>query len=89
MKKFQERSGNSKKDRSENPRTNIISESKNNSVHRINRLDSTEDSSIKIIQIKTHKEKIFKTEKKPHRDGGNSGNSIRLFLGGLQNHCRW
>ena len=20
---------------------------------------------------------------------GNSGNSVRLFLGGLQNHCRW
>ena len=22
-------------------------------------------------------------------DGGNSGNSVRLFLGGLQSHCRW
>ena len=22
-------------------------------------------------------------------DGGNSGNSIRLYFGGLQNHCRW
>jgi len=38
-------------------------------VHRINRLDSTEDSSIKIIEIKTHKEKIFKTENKSHGDG--------------------
>ena len=22
-------------------------------------------------------------------DGGNSGNSIRLYFWGLQNHCRW
>ena len=22
-------------------------------------------------------------------DGGDSGNSVRLFFGGLQNHCRW
>ena len=22
-------------------------------------------------------------------DGGNSGNSDRLYFGGLQNHCRW
>ena len=22
-------------------------------------------------------------------DGENSGNSIRLYFGGLQNHCRW
>ena len=66
VKKFQERSGNSKKDLSENPRMNIISESKNKWVHRIKRLDSTEDSSIGIIQMKTHREKIFKTEKKPH-----------------------
>ena len=22
-------------------------------------------------------------------DGGNSGNSGRLYFGGLQNHCRW
>ena len=22
-------------------------------------------------------------------DGGNSGNSYRLYFGGLQNHCRW
>ena len=22
-------------------------------------------------------------------DGGNSGNSVRLYFGGLQNHCRW
>ena len=21
--------------------------------------------------------------------GGNSGNSVRLYFGGLQNHCRW
>ena len=23
------------------------------------------------------------------RDGGNNGNSNRLYFGGLQNHCRW
>ena len=22
-------------------------------------------------------------------DGGNSGNSVRLYIFGLQNHCRW
>ena len=22
-------------------------------------------------------------------DGENSGNSVRLYFGGLQNHCRW
>ena len=22
-------------------------------------------------------------------DGGNSGNSVRLYFEGLQNHCRW
>ena len=22
-------------------------------------------------------------------DGGNSGNSVRLYFSGLQNHCRW
>ena len=22
-------------------------------------------------------------------NGGNSGNSVRLYFGGLQNHCRW
>ena len=22
-------------------------------------------------------------------DGGNSGNNVRLYFGGLQNHCRW
>ena len=22
-------------------------------------------------------------------EGGNSGNSVRLYFGGLQNHCRW
>ena len=22
-------------------------------------------------------------------DGGNSGNSVRLYFFGLQNHCRW
>ena len=22
-------------------------------------------------------------------DGGNSGNSVRLYFGGLQSHCRW
>ena len=22
-------------------------------------------------------------------DGGNCGNSVRLYFGGLQNHCRW
>ena len=22
-------------------------------------------------------------------DGGNIGNSVRLYFGGLQNHCRW
>ena len=22
-------------------------------------------------------------------DGGNNGNSVRLYFGGLQNHCRW
>ena len=22
-------------------------------------------------------------------DGGDSGNSVRLYFGGLQNHCRW
>ena len=22
-------------------------------------------------------------------DGDNSGNSVRLYFGGLQNHCRW
>ena len=22
-------------------------------------------------------------------DGGNSGNSVRLYFWGLQNHCRW
>ena len=37
--------------------TNIISEVKNKSVPRINRLDSTEDSSIEITQIKAHREK--------------------------------
>ena len=22
-------------------------------------------------------------------DGGSSGNGVRLYFGGLQNHCRW
>ena len=43
-----------------------------------------------LTKIK-HKEGKLKAarEKQQVTYKGNSGNSVRLYFGGLQNHCRW
>ena len=40
------------------------------------------------LKLNIQKTKIMATGPMGNRLG-NSGNSVRLFLGGLQNHCRW
>ena len=51
-----------------------------------------------LMKVKEESEKVSlklniqKTKRSHHFMGnrwGNSGNSVRLYFGGLQNHCRW
>ena len=40
------------------------------------------------LKLNIQKTKIMASDPMGNR-WGNSGNSVRLYLGGLQNHCRW
>ena len=64
--------------------------------------ESEEELKSLLMKVKEESEKfglklnIQKTKVMPYSpitsweiDGGNSGNSIRLYIFGLQNHCRW
>ena len=56
--------------------------------------ESEEELKSLLMKVKEESEKvglklnIQKTNFMPNR-WGNSGNSERLYFGGLQNHCRW
>ena len=39
------------------------------------------------LKLNIQKTKIMASD--PITSWGNSGNSVRLYFGGLQNHCRW
>ena len=63
--------------------------------------ESEEDLKIPLMKVKVEIEKVGLTqhsEKEAHgiwshhfmgNRWGNSGNSVRLYFFGLQNHCRW
>ena len=63
--------------------------------------ESEEELKIPLMKVKVESEKVGLTqhsEKEAHgiwshhftgNRWGNSGNSVRLYFGGLQNHCRW
>ena len=41
------------------------------------------------LKLNTQKTKIIRSHHLMGNRWGNSGNSDRLYFGGLQNHCRW
>ena len=63
--------------------------------------ESEEELKSLLMKVKVESEKVglkLDTENEDHsiwshhfmgNRWGNSGNSIRLYFGGLQNHCRW
>ena len=60
--------------------------------------ESEEELKSLLMKVKVQSEKVGFSENKdhgiwPHHFMGNrwrnSGNSVRLYFGGLQNHCRW
>ena len=64
--------------------------------------ESKEELKSRLMKVKEESEKSWlKTQRSKNKDHGiwshhfmgnrwgNSGNSVRLFFGGLQNHCRW
>ena len=64
--------------------------------------ESEEELKNLLMKMKEESEKVgFKTQHSENEDHGiwshhfmgnrwgNSGNSVRLYFGGLQNHCRW
>ena len=54
----------------------------------INVKEKSEKSWLKIQYSKNEDHGIWSHHIMANRRG-NSGNSVRLYLGGLQNHCRW
>ena len=64
--------------------------------------ESEEELKSLLMKVKEESEKVgFKTQHSENEDHGirshhfmgnkwgNSGNSVRLYFSGLQNHCRW
>ena len=63
--------------------------------------ESKEELKSLLMKVKEESEKVglkFNIKKKDHgiqshhftaNRWGNNGNSVRLYSGGLQNHCRW
>ena len=63
--------------------------------------DSEEELKSLLMKVKVETEKVGLKLNKENKDHGiwshhfmgnrwgNSGNSVRLYFGGLQNHCRW
>ena len=41
------------------------------------------------LKLNTQKTKIMASHQFMANRWGNNGNSVRLYIGGLQNHCRW
>ena len=41
------------------------------------------------LKLNIQKTKIMALVPSLHGKWGNSGNSVRLYFSGLQNHCRW
>ena len=41
------------------------------------------------LKLNIQKTKIMASDHFMENRWGNSGNSVRLYFGGLQNHCRW
>ena len=42
-----------------------------------------------LLKLNIQKTKIMASHHFMANRWGNSGNSVRLYFGGLQNHCRW
>ena len=63
--------------------------------------ESEEELKSLLMKVKEESEKLGKAQHSENEDHGiwshyfmgnrwgNSGNSVRLYFGGLQNHCRW
>ena len=63
--------------------------------------ESKEELKSLLMKVKEESEKVGKAQHSENEDHGirshhfmgnrwgNSGNSVRLYFGGLQNHCRW
>ena len=63
--------------------------------------ESEEELKSLLMKVKEESEKVGKAQHSENEDHGiwshhfmgnrwvNSGNSVRLYFGGLQNHCRW
>ena len=63
--------------------------------------ESEEELKSLLMKVKEESEKGLKAQHSENEDHGiwshhflgnrwgNSGNSVRLYFGGLQNHCRW
>ena len=48
-----------------------------------------EESEKVLLKLNIQKTKIMASHHFMANRWGNSGNSVRLYFGGLQNHCRW
>ena len=79
---------------------NLLQISKNNlwapTVQKVKRLKSllmkVKEESEKVgLKLNIQKTKIMASGPITswEIDGGNCGNSVRIYFGGLQNHCRW
>ena len=65
------------------------------------RAESEEELKSLLMKVKVESEKVGLAQHSEDEDHGilshhfmanrwgNSGNSVRLYFGGLQNHCRW
>ena len=53
--------------------------------------ESEEELMSLLMKVKEEREKVgLKAQHSENEDDGNRwGNSVRLYLFGLQNHCRW
>ena len=60
--------------------------------------ESEEELKSLLMKVKVESEKVEHTENEDHgirshhfmgNRWGNSGNSVRLYVGGLQTHCKW
>ena len=63
--------------------------------------ESKEELKSLLMKVKEESEKVGKAQHSENEDHGiwshhlmgnrwgNSGNSVRLYFGGFQNHCRW
>ena len=48
-----------------------------------------EESENVVLKLNIQKTKIMASYPITANRRGNSGNSVRLYFGGLQNHCKW